>query len=158
MRVQPEIAKAPRAKHHRQITIRNEFNRRDRQRQQAINAVDRARVWRILVRDTTAYLKRSDVEPTTTLPGHGEAWSETLDIGDLARWLAPLLYKRLMVPPKVWHMVWDDAAAEATRGELAPLHIDLTEWWFGHYGPAADTVTESEMRHRRGGYSSGSFV
>jgi hypothetical protein len=158
-RVQPEIDKAQRAEHDRQIKIQDEFDRRCLQREQAINVVDGARAWQILVRDKTAYMKRSDVEPTTTLPGHDEAWSEPLTIGDLAHRLAPLLYRRSITvgAPKVWDMVWDDAAAEATQGELAPLSIDLSEWWLGHYRPAADSVADSEMRHRRGGYSSGGF-
>lgn len=147
-RVQPEIDKAQRAEHARQIEIQNESNQRYQQRQQAINVVDGARVWRILVRDKTAYMKRSDVEPTTTLPGHDEAWSEPLTIRGLAYRLAPLLYQRLMVAPKIWHMVWDDAAAEATQGELAPLHIDLSTWWLEHYDRAADSVADSEMRDR----------
>ncbi|WP_406486054.1 hypothetical protein [Streptomyces phaeochromogenes] len=156
-RVQPEIDKAQRALRDRRIKIQNESNQRYQQRQQAINAVDGARVWQILVRDETAYMKRSDVEPTTTLPGHDEAWSEPLTIRALAYRLAPLLYQRLMVAPKIWHMVWDDAAVEATQSELAPQHIDLSKWWHEHYDRAANWFADSEMRDRRGGYSSGGF-
>ncbi|MBT3155448.1 hypothetical protein HTV45_32190 [Streptomyces sp. CHD11] len=157
-RVQPEIDKAQRAAHYRQLTFQSEISRRTQQRQQAINVVDRARVWRILVQDETAYMKRSDVEPTTTLPGDDEAWSEPLTIDDLARRLAPLLYQRSMVAPKIWYTVWDDAAADATQSELEPLGLGLSKWWLEHYRPAASSVADGETRPRYGGYSSGGFV
>lgn len=91
-----------------------------------------------------------------------EFWPHPLptEAGDaqLAYRLAPLLYERMMVLPEVSSMVWDDAAVEATQSELAPLHIDLPKWWSKHYRPTADAVSEQEMRHRRGGYSSGGFI
>ncbi|MEU2900827.1 hypothetical protein ACWC4E_30470 [Streptomyces sp. NPDC001273] len=54
-------------------------------------------------------------------------------------------------------MVWD-VAAEAAQGGLAPLDLGLSKWRLEHYRPVADSVADWEMRHRRGGYSSGGFV
>jgi hypothetical protein len=112
------------------------------------------------VENGTAYLKRRDVEPTTELPGRDKPWSKPLDIGELVRELAPLLYQRSMsMPsPEVWHVVWDEAAAEAVRGELASLGVKLEDWWDGHYRPAATAVAHSDLIRRRGGYSSGGFI
>ncbi|GAA3384759.1 hypothetical protein [Cryptosporangium minutisporangium] len=157
-RVRIAVAVAVAAAYQRQLEIERERARKDAKRRQATATADARRVWRLLVRDRTAYVKRSDVTPTTRLPKAEQGWGEPLTPSDLAHRLAQLLYQRLMVAPQIFDLVWDDAAVRATRRQLNAGGAAFDGWWAEHYRRAERQVSDFENRHRRGGYSAGGFV
>lgn len=150
-RVRAEVVRAERAAQERQREIEAEATRQRAARQQVIATVDNRRVWQLLVEGTTAYVKRSDIPPTAALPPADRPWSEPLEPYPLALRIAGLLYQRLMVPPKIRELVFDDAAVDAVGRELSAGGVRPSTWWDDHARRAAEWKSEFEMRHRRGG-------
>ncbi|MEV2237360.1 hypothetical protein [Micromonospora sp. NPDC049891] len=161
-RVRAEVVQAKQAARERHEALQREQQRQARasdERQaatrrratEAIEAVDQHQVWLLLVEGETAYVKRSDVRPraSSQLPPADRRWSEPLTPHDLAYEIA---YE------KVANIVFDKAAVAATRQELNAGDVDADRWWDQHYQCAVKSVSEWEMRNRRGGYSSGSFI
>ena len=55
--------------------------------------------------------------------------------------IADLRHERMMLLPKVWKVVFDDAASDAVRRELAAGGIDPDKWWDEHSRHAAQWVS-----------------
>jgi hypothetical protein len=123
---------------------------RDREdaRRRALDAADAA-VWRLLVEDRHAWIRRDDVEPAAGTPAATKPWTGPYGGYRLALELAHLR--------SVDEVTWDDAAVTATREGLAAGRVGLDEWWDAHAASAGRAVRERDDR-RRGGYSSGSFI